>query len=188
MPHPKRDVLLVPLDEVIKHLANNERQDVKVIAPSILTPALYEILAKKKKVKQEELLAGERWESSDLTEPNKLCESADFEFGSGDPDSTMGPLAVSFANEKAEQEEHFHVRHAEAYFSEHGISGHYRRVGDIQNKPISLPYGGLVLFGPEVVHHMKLDGITIVMEFPAVEKDRFLNENGPSSKYGEPHG
>ena len=140
---PKRDVLLIPLDQVLEHLATNQRQDLKVIAPSILTPALWQQLtAAGKTIKQEEPLTGDRWECSGPTEPNKLCESADFAFGSADPSSAKGPLAVSFANEKALQEEHFHIRHAEAYFSEHGISGYYRRRGEPQNTSISLPRGG----------------------------------------------
>lgn len=125
----KREVLIIPLEELTRHFETNERQDIKIVAPSILTHELYEILTKKgKRLKPELPLNGNRWKRSYKTEANKLCESSDFVFEL--PAETKGPFTISFANEKAEQEEHYHKYHTEIYFSDHRISGYYRILGE----------------------------------------------------------
>lgn len=170
-----RDVLIIPLEELIRHFETNERQDIKVVAPSILTPELYEILTKKgKRLKIEEPLEGPRWERSYKTKPNKLCESSDFAFEM--PSETNGPFTISFANEKAEQGEHYHKYHAEIYFSEHRISGYYRKVNDEEESHFELGIGGLLIFQPNVIHYVELSGLTLILETPALEKDRFVEE------------
>ncbi len=169
----QRDVLEVPLAEILRHLQTSERQDVKIVAPSILTEKLYKFLTeeKGKKLKREIPLRGNLWSRSYTTKPNKLCESADFSFSAGAP--LKGPFAISFANERANQEEHYHKRHTEIYFSEHRIGGYYKKLRTQKEHPITLAKGGLILFGPYVVHYMELDGLTLVVEVPAVEDDRF---------------
>lgn len=167
----KRDVLEIPLEEIERHLQENERQDIKIVAPSILTQELFDILTKKgKKLKQELPLLGNRWPHSNKTEANKLCESSDFKL---DGDATF---TISFVNQKAAQEEHYHKLHTEIYFSEHSISGYYRHMGNSDRHPVNLTKGGLVLFGPNIVHYMKLNGLTLVLELPAVDRDRYLDQ------------
>jgi hypothetical protein len=169
----KRDVLIVPLEEISRHLETNERQDIKVVAPSILTDELYNILTKKgKRLKPEIPLEGNLWKRSYKTKANKLCESADFAFEF--PAETKGPFAISFANDKAEQEEHYHKHHTEIYFSEHRISGYYRNVDEENHNQFDLRDGGLVLFQPNVIHYMELRGLTLIIETPSLEKDRFV--------------
>ena len=172
----KRGVLIVPLEEIRRHFKANERQDVKVVAPSILTDYLYEELTKKgKRLKPEIPQEGNRWERSHKTKANKLCESGDFAFEASD--ETKGPFAISFANEKAEQEEHYHNHHSEIYFSEHRISGYYRKVDGTEDKQIDLSEGGLVLFQPRVIHYVELSGLTLIIETPSLEKDRFIEND-----------
>jgi len=149
----KRYVLIVPLDEITRHLETNDRQDVKVVLPSILTDELYEILTKKgKQLKPEESLDGNVWKRSYKTRANKLCESADFAYEI--PDKAKGPFTISFANDRAEQEEHYHKHHTEIYFSEHRMSGYYQTLDEKEHDHFDLHYGGLVLFQPKVLHYM----------------------------------
>jgi len=169
----KRDLLIIPLEELTRHFETNERQDIKVVAPSILTPELFEMLTKKgKRLKPEEPLKGNRWESSYKPEPNKLCESSDFIFEI--PAETKGPFTISFANEKAVQEEHYHKYHTEIYFSEHRINGYFRKYSEDIEKAVDfeLRNGGLVLFQPNIIHYVELSGLTLILETPALEKDR----------------
>ena len=170
----KRDVLIVPVEELYRHFETNERQDVKIVAPSILTPELYETLTKKgKRLKPEEPLTGNRWERSHKTKANKLCESSDFTFEIHT--ATKGPFTISFANEKAEQEEHYHKLQVEIYFSEHRISGYYRKINENTTEyPIELNKGGLVLFQPNIIHYIELSGITLILETPSLDNDRFV--------------
>ena len=168
----KRDVLIIPLEEIGRHFETNERQDIKVVAPSILTPELYEILTSKgKRLKPEVALDGKQWERSYKTTANKICESADFSFAISP--EVKGPFAISFANEKAEQEEHHHKQHAEIYFSEHRITGYYRKLRENTQHPFDLKNGGLLLFQPNVIHYMELSGITLILETPSLDKDRY---------------
>ncbi len=171
----KRYVLIIPLEELSRYFETNERQDIKIVAPSILTPELHELLTKKgKRLKPEIQLNGTRWKKSFKTKPNRLCESSDFAFEM--PAETKGPFTISFANERAEQEEHYHKYHAEIYFSEHRIGGYYRILGEDTEHPVELREGGLVLFQPNVVHYIELNGLTLILEAPALEKDRFVEE------------
>jgi exoribonuclease R len=171
----KRDVLFIPLEDLNRHFETNERQDIKIVAPSILTPEIFEMQSKKgKRLKPETPLVGNRWERSYKTTANKLCESSDFAFEL--PAETKGPFTISFANERAEQEEHYHKSHAELYFSEHRLSGYYRKVGDNGDTSFELNNGGLALFQPNMVHYIELSGLTLILETPALERDRFIEE------------
>ena len=144
----KRDVLIIPRDEVEKHLMKNSRQDVKIVAPEILTSELFEILKSKGiEVKAERQLEGENWTHSNQDEPNILCESEDFQ-DITPPDGTKGAFSISFANEKAQQEPHYHRYHWEIYFSEHRLGAEYRRVYEAEPKIINLEEGGTIIFGP----------------------------------------
>ena len=167
----KRHVLFVPLEEIRRHLGTNERQDIKVVAPSILMGALYEILKKKgKQLKTEISLEGNIWKRSYKTTANNLCESADFAFET--QGEAKGPFAISFANDRAEQEEHYHKHHTEIYFSEHRISGYYRNVNEKRLNQFDLRDGGIVLFQPYVMHYIELGGLTLIIETPSFENDR----------------
>ena len=168
----KRKVLFIPIEEIKKHFAKNSRQDVKVIAPDILTDELFNILkAKGKDVKPEQYLEGDIWKHSEANEPNNLCESGEF-IDSCLPQYVQGPFAVSFANEKAQQDVHYHRKHLEIYFSEHAIGAEFRCIGDVQPQSINLESGGAIIFGPGVIHKMQLGGLTIVIEIPAVTGDK----------------
>jgi hypothetical protein len=164
----KRNVLEIPLEEIVLHLAKNERQHLKVVAPGILTQELYQRFRNEgKKVKEEVPLEGDRWTHSYKLQPNKLCESVNF-----GPDENLfakGPFAISFAND--------HTNHTEIYFSEHSIGGYYKRQGESAKCPINLNSGGAVVFGPNVVHYVALGGITIIIEIPSVENDKFIKES-----------
>ena len=160
-----RQVLAIPLEEVQRHFEVNERQNLKVVAPSRLGAEMMARL----RAKAEVALDGDRWRHSPADEPNLVCESAEFAKSEGDG------FTISFGNERAPQEAHFHRRHAEIYFSEHALAAEYRTEGDHQT--IDLPHGGVLVFGPGVVHRVTLGGLTIVIEVPAVEGDKF-NDRG----------
>ncbi|MBI4317281.1 MAG: hypothetical protein HY675_02225 [Chloroflexi bacterium] len=167
-----RRVLFIPKEEIHGHFAKNARQDMKVVAPNRLTDKLFEALkARGKEVKAERPLTGDVWKHSDVDEPNDLTESKDFVDGSL-PQYAAGPFAVAFANERAGQDEHYHTKHLEIYFSEHPLTAEYRYLGDQETKTICLEQGGALVFGPDVVHRVRLGGLTIVVEVPAVADDR----------------
>ena len=167
-----RKVLAVPLAEVKLHLDSNSRQDVKIVAPELLGDRLFQVLqAKGKNVKPEVALDGDRWSHSTSDAPNRLCASADF-IAESLPQYARGPIAISFANERAEQDAHYHRRHAEIYFSEHLLAADYWVVGSSQHQSMKLEKGGLIFFAPEVVHKMTLGGLTVVLELPGVVDDK----------------
>ncbi len=168
----KRKVLFIPIKEIEKHFEKNSRQDVKIIAPDILTDKLFNILkAKGKDVKPEQHFEGDIWKHSEANEPNNIGESGEF-IDSWLPQYVQGPFAVSFANAKAEQDSHYHRKHLEMYFSEHAISAEFRCVGDAQVQSMKLENGGAIIFGPEVIHKMRLGGLTIIIEIPSVSGDK----------------
>ncbi len=167
----KRSVLEIPLEEIKLHLETNVRQDIKVIVTSILSDEMYEKLKERKILKKEIPLDGSRWKRSYKTKPNNICEAQDFNFNINNPEK--GPFTISFANEKAEQEEHFHKQHTEIYFSEHPIRGYYRVLGKDESK-IELNNGGAIVFNPNVIHYIELSGLCIIIEIPAIENDRYV--------------
>lgn len=169
----KRKVLVIPKDEILEHFRENTRQEIKNVPPDILTRDLFELLkAKGIDVKPECHLDGDSWTHSKRDEPNKICESRDFSSDSL-PANPDGPFAVSFANEKAAQDAHYHERHVEIYYSDLPYAAEYRILGEgTRKKQVSLPDGGLTVFGTEVVHRMQLRGLTVVIEVPALAKDK----------------
>ena len=169
----KRRVLAIPLEELDGQFAKNSRQDVKIVAPSILTDESFrKFAAQGRNVKAEEPLDGFYWKHSEADEPNKLCEAGDFADDSLWQD-VNGPFSISFANEHAAQDEHYHKRHFEIYYSEHPMSAEFRYLEDARPQtPIELNHGGLILFGPNVVHKMRLGGLTIIIEVPSLD-DKF---------------
>ena len=172
----KRRVLAIPIEEIKRHFERNSRQDVKIVTPDILTDELFSILKTKgKDVKPERYLDGYIWTHSEATEPNSLCESRDF-IDSCLPQYAQGAFAASFANKRAEQDEHYHKQHTEIYFSEHPIGAEFRFLKDSQCQSIKLGKGGAIVFGPEVVHKMRLGGLTIVIEVPAVAGDKTIEK------------
>jgi len=170
----KRRVLFIPLEEIEAHLAENSRQDVKLVVSEIMTDELAARLkARGKVVKQERALGEPFWKHSAATDPNFVCEARDL-VDILLPQYANGPLTVALANERAEQDRHYHGRHWELYFSEHPIHARYRFLGDSEDQPpAELDKGGLALFGPEVIHEVKLGGLTLVIEVPAVARDRY---------------
>ena len=145
------------------------------MAPELLSDRLYRLLkAKGKNVKPEVALDGDRWSHSTSEEPNRLCASADFTAESL-PQYANGPFAISFANERAEQDAHHHRKHAEIYFSEHPLEAEYWAVGSMHHQSIKLEAGGVIFFAPEVVHRMTLRGLTIVLELPSVADHKVLD-------------
>ncbi|HWT00904.1 MAG TPA: hypothetical protein VN256_11715 [Pyrinomonadaceae bacterium] len=169
----KRRVLAIPKEELDGQFAENARQDVKVVAPSILTNESFRKFAELgRDVKAEEPLEGFHWKHSEAEEPNRLCEAGDFADDYLWQD-VNGPFSISFANEHAAQDAHYHKRHFEIYYSDHPMSAEFRHLEDPQPQPpIELKHGGLILFGPNVVHKMRLGGLTVVIEVASVD-DKF---------------
>jgi hypothetical protein len=171
-----RYVLAVPLEEVCSHFEVNERQSLKVVAPARLGAALFEKLqAQGVNAKPEAPLAGDRWQHTGPSEPNLLCESREFAIPSGPHN---GGFTISFGTERAPQEAHVHRRHAEIYFSEHPLTAEYRVEGGGPEGVLELPRGGVLVFAPFVVHRVQFGGLTIVIEAPAVEGDKFVSGDG----------
>ena len=166
------NVLFVPLEEVRRHLESNERQDIKVVAPDILSATLFRRLTDAGKiVKPEEPLNAIDWTHSDGNSANLLCESSSFTIPSLIAEAA-GPFAISFANEIAGQEAHYHERHIEIYYSTFRMSAAFKCVGDAAHQTRTLDEGGAMIFGPGVIHQMCLGGLTVVIELPAVAGDR----------------
>ena len=163
-----RHVLAIPLDEVRRHFELNERQSLKVVAPARLGAEMMARL----RAKPEGPLDGDRWRHSTADQANLLSESGEFacrqEGGGG--------FTISFGNERGEQETHVHRRHAEIYFSEHSLEAEYRLEGSDERGAFRLPEGGVLVFGAGVVHRVTLGGLTIVIEVPAVEGDKWAGE------------
>ena len=168
----KRKVFFIPLDEIVSHFKENSRQDVKIIAPDILTDHLFEMLKKKgKNIKKEKHLEGARWTHSKKSEANNICESSEF-IDTCLPQYAQGPFAVSFANEHAEQEPHYHKQHWEIYFSEHSLGADYKLVEDSDYESIKLENGGVIIFGPGIIHMIYMSGITMIVETPSIAGDK----------------
>jgi hypothetical protein len=168
-----RIVLAIPIEELQQHFKKNEqRKDVKIVAPSILTDELYDILTGKgKHLKREIPCVDISWKHSKADQPNELCESGNFADYSL-PQYAKGPFAISFANEGASQDRHYHKQHLEIYYSEHRISAEYKLVGDSAYETIELKSGGVIVFSTHVIHKIKISGLTIVIEMPAIDNDR----------------
>lgn len=172
----KRKVLIIPKAEIERHFASNRRQDVKVVAPTILTGELFKILKTQgKDLKPEQRLEGDEWKYTAADQPNNICESGDFVDASL-PQYVEGPFALSFANEHAVQDSHYHWRHLEIYFSEHPLSVEYRTTEAGRLCSAHLESGGAIILGPQVVHRVTLGGLTMVIEVPAVASDKFNEE------------
>lgn len=167
-----RKVLGIPLDEVYKQFETNTRQDVKIIIPEMLTTKLYDLLVSEgEDVKPEQILEGRYWTHSPQDEPNRVCESSSF-IDPGLPQYPQGPFAISFVNEKAPQDVHYHSRHWEIYCSEKPLSAAFRYLEDEKCRSLVLPHGGVMIIGPGVVHRVELGGMTMVIEVPAVSADK----------------
>jgi hypothetical protein len=171
----QKNVLFVPLDEIKSHFELNARQDVKVVAPERMNEELFKLLSGGgKNVKPEQEIVDDRWKHSGPDEANRLCEAG--EIAAGEPHvETSGPFALSFANEKAEQDSHYHEFHWEIYFSEHSMGANFKRSPGSAVESITLPRGGAIVFGPDVVHRMTLGGLTVVVEIPCVRNDKQIS-------------
>jgi hypothetical protein len=168
-----RKVPAIPLEEVREHFTRNARQDVEIAAPEILAAELAEKLkARGKPVKPERPLADNEWTHAESDVPNWLCEAR--EFSAGLPNETLGPLALCFANEKAEQDAHSHPRHVEIYFSEHPLEAECRCQPDAPVERLKLAKGGAFIFAAGVPHRARPGGLTIVTEIAAVADDKVI--------------
>jgi hypothetical protein len=175
----KKSVLIVPLDEIKLHFENKGRQDVKVVTPEVLTAELIAIIeAQGKESKAESLLEGNEWQHTLNNEPNLISESKEFSF-STPPQLNDGPFALSFANENAIQDEHYHKQHLEIYFSEHRLTARYRNLEEKVVHNFELRHGGVVVFMPGIIHKMELTGLTIVIEIPAIVNDKYKAQLEP---------
>jgi hypothetical protein len=167
-----RKVLAIPLDEVYKQFEINLRQDVKIIIPAVLTSKLYNVLkAKGEDIKPEQTLEGRYWTHSEGEEPNVVCESSSF-VDDALPQYAHGPFALSFANENALQDSHYHRHHWEIYFSESPLSASFRYLESEKCRMLSLPHGGMLILGTGVIHRVELGGMTAVIEVPSVSSDK----------------
>jgi hypothetical protein len=165
-----KGVTAIPLLEVTLHFLRNKRQDAKIIAPEIMSEELFQRLSSRKKDLKPEVPVEGNWTHSAPDLPNGLYLSADFNYASLAHEN-LGPLAVSFANEWAEQDAHYHKQHVEMYYSEHPFRADCRLLEDPQVEQVQLAGGALIL-GPDVIHKVSLTGMTIIVEFPAVKGDR----------------
>jgi len=170
-----RKVLAIPLEEVVEHLAMNTRQDVKIVAPEILAADLIaKLKAAGRLLKPEQPLEGDTWRHSASDAPNALCESR--EFAAGLAEEALGPFALCFANEQGAQDTHYHPHHLEIYISEHPLEAEYRSATDTPIERVKLAKGGALIFAAGVVHRARLDGLTMVIEIPAVKDDKVIAE------------
>jgi hypothetical protein len=168
-----RKVLAIPLEEVREHFTLNCRQDVKIVAPEILTGELIaKLQAAGRLLKPEQPVEGERWRHSASDAANSLCESGEFVAGLGE--GTSGPFALCFANEKGPQDAHYHPRHLEIYYSEHPLEAEYRSAANAPVERLKLDKGGVLIFAAGVVHRARLGGLTMVIEIPAVKDDKVI--------------
>lgn len=166
-----RHVLVIPLEEVRTYFETNDRQSLKVVAPSRIGEALLEKLrARGVEPKPEVPLEGLAWHHSPQAEPNRLVETCEFA-----PTTSAGGFTIAFGNRIGPQEEHVHRQHAEIYYSESPLGADYRVESDPESRvyTVDLPHGGALVFAPGVAHRVRLDGITIVIEMPCVEGDKF---------------
>ena len=168
-----RKVLAIPLNEVREHFALNARQDVKVIAPEMLTGELIaKLTAAGLALKAESPLDGIEWRHSGGDSPNLLCESR--EFAAGLAGENLGPFALCFANEKGAQDAHYHPHHVEVYLSEHPLEAEYRLDAESPVEHVKLEHGGVLVFAAGVVHRARLGGMTVVIEIPAMKDDKVI--------------
>jgi hypothetical protein len=168
-----RKVLAIPLEEVREHLAQNTRQDVKIVAPEILAGELIARLkAAGRLLKPEQPVQGVEWRHSASDAPNALCESREFAVGLAE--ETLGPFALCFANEKGPQDAHYHPHHLEIYFSEYALEAEYRNDADSPIERLKLDQGGVLIFAAGVVHRARLGGLTMVIEIPAAKDDKVV--------------
>ncbi len=168
-----RKVLAIPLQEVREHFALNARQDVKIVAPEMLTGELIaKLTAAGRALKAEKPLDGIEWRHSGGDAPNALCESRDF--ASGLAGQNLGPFALCFANEKGAQDSHYHPHHVEVYFSEHPLEVEYRLDAESPVEHVKLTHGGVLVFAAGVVHRARLGGMTVVIEIPAMKDDKVI--------------
>jgi hypothetical protein len=162
-----RHVLAIPLEQVQKQFETNDRQSLKIVAVARLGTELFaKLRAQGIDAKSEIALEGSSWKHALAGEPNTVCESGEFGALAGTG------FTISFGNEHGPQEMHMHRRHAEIYFSEHALEAEYRVEGGESGR-LQLPQGGVLVFAAHTWHKVKLGGLTIVIEAPAVEGDKY---------------
>lgn len=164
-------VLAIPLEEVHEHFGLNVRQDVKIVAPELLSGELIaKLTAAGRALKPEQPLDGTVWRHSASDGANRLCESR--EFAADLAERTLGPFALCFVNEKGPQDAHCHPHHLEIYYSGHALEAEYILNAGSPFDRVELPNGGVLIFAAGVVHRVRLHGLTLVIEIPAVKDDK----------------
>jgi hypothetical protein len=181
-------VTAIPLLEVTLHFLRNKRQDVKIIVPEVMTPDLYRLLKSRGKDVMPEVAIKGNWTHTgrispsnthspvapdptpESVLPNRVYPSENFNHASLACEN-VGPFTVSFANESAEQDSHYHKLHTEMYYSEHPFRADCKSLNGRERETIQLD-GGVLIVAPNVIHKVSLTGMTMVVEFPALKKDR----------------
>jgi hypothetical protein len=64
----------------------------------------------------------------------------------------------------------------EIYFSEHPLEAEYRNDANSPIGRLKLDQGGALIFAAGVPHHVRLGGLTVVIEIPAVADDKVIAE------------
>lgn len=171
---PQRQVLAVPRSELQRQFELNTRQDIKLIVPALLDQVSAASLAQTGRlVKAEVELNQVSWSHSPVDQPNQVCLASCFNLPG--LEASYGPLAIAFAQPGAHQDLHYHRQQTELFYSEHPLQARYRlpeRKAELLT--LDLPQGGLLLFGPGVVHQVELAGLTLVVALPAVIDDKFI--------------
>ena len=169
----RRKVLAIPREEIEAHFAENSRQDLKLVTAEILSYDLFKVLkAKGKDLKMEERLAGMTWRHSGPDLPNSVVPSGEF-IEPDIPQYAHGPLAVSFASGQSIQDDHYHKQHLEVLISEQELGIEFRDIEETQCEKITLSKGGLLVILPNTIHHLYLNGLTVLIELPSLARDKY---------------
>jgi hypothetical protein len=163
-----RHVLLIPRDEVEGLLESQQRKDVKIVVPALLSVVRAAALVSEgRDVKREVSLVGDRWVRAGQS-AIPVCEAASFVVPALSPGSSAGPFGVSFALPGAPQRLHAHEACWELYYGVERMALTYRLPGTAALIREVLERGGLALFGPRVEHLVEPAGLILVLEFPSI--------------------
>jgi len=174
MKSPLPTLLAIPADEIHSQFAANPRQDVKIIVPELLSAARKKFLESMgRRIKPERQMTGPFWRHSPETETNRVMTADMLPWTSG---QSAGPFSMGFANERAVQVTHFHRHQTEIFYSAHPVSADYRHLNASDIQQASLPEGGALIVFPEVIHRVRLGGVTLIIGIPAVSDDKCITE------------
>jgi len=132
--------IIINLSEAGRAVQEDARHLRKIIAPSIWSA--------------EEEWAGGLWEKEQPGDLRKVAISRE--------------VSLSYVDEQAAQEPHWHPAQIESYFSASAIELVYKQVDSHQ--PISftrVKFTGRILIPPRICHLVRLTGLTEVLQFPS---------------------